>query len=194
MNMFSITPTAYCISQGQNAICIISVLQHLKEVRNDSLRCKMLCSQSKKIRSVVCLLASFYILFDKAASSDGKWADESKQKTGDMVLLLADINKWHHLPPQMSLCCHFGGTWALKKMDKYGGKSLFSPIRAVWAHTGLGGQFVNGNFNMVWLQINQCPKYIVRKLQTMGRIQLTESPAKGLVWANYTDLSLLLHF
>lgn len=83
--MFSITPTAYYISQGQNAICIISA-PHIRRKwaeRDDSLHPKKtLCSQSKKIRSELRAFVSFLHLhlFDKAASSDGKWVDKSRQK------------------------------------------------------------------------------------------------------------------
>lgn len=82
--MFSITPTAYYISQGQNAICIISAprIRRKRAERDDSLLPKTLCSQSNKIRSVLRAFVSFLHLhlFDKAASSDGKWVDESRQK------------------------------------------------------------------------------------------------------------------
>lgn len=123
--MFSITPTAYCISQGRNAICIISA-PHIKRKwaeRDDSLHRKTLCFQSKKIRSRLCFFISLYIsicLIRLCVSSDGKWVDKLRQKRAKQAVSLSiyDI-----ICPPDSSACHIGGT-RIKEKNKTEGKNV----------------------------------------------------------------------
>lgn len=120
MNMFPITPTTYCVSQGQNAICIIS-MPHIKRkwaVQDESLHQKRSVSNPRKSDLHTVHFFLHLHLFDKAVSSDGK--------NGDMVLLLSDRPSALSIndiicPPDIS-ACHSGGKKAGKR------NVYFSPL------------------------------------------------------------------
>lgn len=140
MNMFPITPTAYCISQGQNAICIISML-HIKRkwaVHDDSLLQKRSVSNPRKSDLYSVRFFLHLHLFDKAVSSDGKWVDKSRQKRwhGPTVGGLAVSLSINDIicPPDMSPPVTSVALRVLKK-DKKGKKEIYFSIRAVWMNT-----------------------------------------------------------
>lgn len=168
MNIFSITPTAYCISQGLNAICIISAPAHQKK---EVVGARWLTAPKNALFPIeenqICTLLVHFSLLDKAASSDGKWVDESRPKPVTWSFCWRGgrqlINKWHHLPRGRLLLLSAVTLVALdmKKRGRKGEKEIF-PIRAVWTDAGVRdtGDSLSvcgdGNFKMFW---PLCPNY-----------------------------------
>ena len=157
--------------RGRNAICIVSAPAHQKEVG----RVRWLTATETALfpieqNQIWALLVHFLFLhlhlFDKAASSDGKWADKLRRKTVTRARSWRRgrqlINKWHHLPPRRLSACHIGVGGGKDKKEEEGGggeEMSISPIRSVWMNAAVtdSGDSLSlvcghGNFQQDWQQ------------------------------------------